>query len=114
MVPYQFGVDIFSELKNIINEKYELVTLDVVVNELKKIAKGRGKDAVAANVALELVKDKKVKILKTDREHADRAIVDMADKNTLVGTNDIALKKKLKNVGVKTIYLKALKHLAID
>jgi hypothetical protein len=110
-LPHQFNVDIFEEINRIMEEEYELITLSSVIGELKKISESRGNDAVAAKIALELVEKKNVKVINTNNKNVDNAIVAIADKNTIIATNDKALKKKIKNKNVKVIYLRGKKHL---
>lgn len=100
----RFRVDL-NEIENILEEPYELSTLDLVIDELKKI---KSKDA---KVALELIKLKGIKVLKSKKTDVDDAIVALADKSTIVATNDIELRKRLKT---KTIYLRARKYLGIS
>lgn len=108
-IPYQFNVDIFEEIDRIMEEDYELITLDKVVEELKRMK--RGKDAVAAKIGLELIEKKNVKVIKTGDKKVDNAIVKLANKDTIVATNDRILRKKLKYKNVKTLYLRSKKHL---
>jgi len=108
-IPYQFNVDIFEEIDRIMEEDYELVTLDKVVEELKRMKKG--KDAVAARIGLELIEKKNIKVIKTDEKKVDNAIVKLADKDTIVATNDRVLREKIKNKNVKVLYLRSKKHL---
>ena len=111
-IPYQFKVDIFEEIERLMEENYELVTLDKVVEELKKIK--RGKDAVAAKIGLELIKKKNIKVINTDVNKVDNAIVKLADENTIVATNDKNLRKNLKNKNIKTFYLRSKKHIVMS
>lgn len=107
MMPHQFGVDIFEYLKD-----YEIETLSPVIEELKKLAKKRNDDGIAAKVALKLTKENKVKIIRT-KETADKAILDLAVREKCaVGTNDKALIEALKENHIKIIRLKQKKFLA--
>ncbi len=110
-IPYQFNVDIFEEIDRIMEEDYELITLDRVVEELKNMIKSKSKDAVAAKIALELIKKKNVKVISTDEKKVDNAIIELADENTIVATNDKILRKKIKDKNVKVLYLRSKKHL---
>jgi len=112
-LPHQFNVDIFEEIDRIMEEDYELITLNPVIEELKKITKSRGKDAVAAKIALELIERKDVKIINTNEKKVDNAIVVIADKDTIVATNDRELRQRLKHKSIKTIYLRNKKFLEI-
>jgi hypothetical protein len=103
-----------EEIKEIVDEPYQLFTLDLVVKELKKISDSRGRDAGNAKIALELIKINEINILNSSKTNTDKAIIGLADKGTIVATNDIELRKKLKKLEIKTIYLRAKKHLDMD
>jgi len=113
-LPYQFKIDIFEEIKRVVQEDHEILTLDCVVEELKKIAKGKGKNAIAARVALELMEKKGVKILRTKKRNTDKVILSISDENTIVATNDKELRGKLKDKKIKVLYLRSKKHLVIE
>lgn len=110
----RFGVSI-DEIDRLINERHELVVLRSVMNELKSIAGGQQEEAKFAKVALMLIDLRGAKIIESEKR-TDEAVVEVAskDKDAIVATNDIELKKKLKDMDVRTIYLRSKKHLAID
>ena len=114
MIPYQFNVDIFEEISRIMEEEYELIIFDKMIDELEKIAELKGKDAAAARIALSLIKKKEVKIISTNEKTVDNAIIDSVDENTIVATNDKVLKEKLKNKNIKIIYLRNKKYLEMS
>jgi len=106
MVPVQFKVDIFSELG-----EYELVTLDNCIAELKKISKGKNRDAVAAKIAMKMTEGR-VRVVSTTVKITDTAIVNYARKHgCAVATNDQNLMKTLKKYGIKIIRLRQKKYL---
>ncbi|MCK4634242.1 MAG: nucleotide-binding protein [Candidatus Aenigmarchaeota archaeon] len=114
LLPANLKVDIFAEIEKIMDEKYELVTIHPVSRELRGLARGKGKDAVAAKVGLQLLEKKKVKVLDIEEWDADKAILKMAEKeNIIVCTLDMELRKKILEMGRKTIYLRAKKHLIL-
>lgn len=93
----QFKIDIFSEIERIADFRYNIYILDKTIDELKNIIKTqKGKNKRAASLALQLIKVKKVKKLKTKQGKTDDLIVDIADKDTLVATQDKNLRKRLK------------------
>ena len=53
MMPSQFRIDLFEELRDLLGS-YEPVVLTDVVNELKRLSGGHGKDAAAARLGLEM------------------------------------------------------------
>jgi len=112
-LPHQFKIDIFNEIDRIMEENYELFTLDSVVYELKKLSKSKGKDAIAAKIGLELIKKKNIKIINTGEKNVDKAIVAISNEDMIDATNDKILRKKLKNENIKTIYLRSKKYLKI-
>jgi len=83
------------------------------LKELQKIATNKGKSGSWAKLALELIKLRNIKILETE-QNPDKAFLNLADKNTIIATNDSNLRKKLKSLGIKTIYLRAKKYLEVS
>lgn len=112
-LPHQFKIDIFSEIDRIMEENYELFTLDSVIDELNKLSESKGKDAVAAKIGLELINKKNIKIIKTREKNVDKAIISISNKDTIIATNDKILRKKLNDKNIKTIYLRSKKFLKI-
>jgi hypothetical protein len=110
----RFGVSI-DEIDRLINERHELAVLRSVVNELKTIAGGQQQESKFAKLALMLIDLRAVKIIESENR-ADDAVIELAtkDKDVIVATNDVELKKKLKDLGVRTICLRSKKHLVID
>jgi len=116
LIPYQFKVDIFSEIERICSFNFKLYVLDKTIEELNKIiAEQKEKHKEAAKFALKLLKIKKIKIIDTNSsDDTDNVIVDYASKKDyFVATQDKALKRELINKGVSVIILKQKKTLEI-
>ncbi len=111
ILPAQFKVDIFSELRKF--GRPELYTLDLVVDELKKLAKAQGRSAVNAKLALDLLKKKNVEVLKTKekKKSADDELLMMAGMGYIVCTQDAGLIKRLKAKKSMAVTLRQKKHL---
>lgn len=103
----RFKIDL-DEIERFVIKPYKFFTIDKVVKELKSI---NNKNAKAA---LKLIELKKIRIIKTREKDADKALVNLANKDSIIATNDIELRKKLKSLRVKTIYLRKRKYLAIS
>ncbi len=112
-IPYKFKVDVFKEIHNLISEEHEITTLDGVVRELEHMSEERGEDASAARIGLELIEKNQVKIILTHERNVDDAIVELANDQTLVATNDKELINRLKTKNVKVIYLRGKNRLVL-
>ena len=110
MIPGQFGVDIFSELKRLGFDTCLIPRASV--RELEKLySEARGRDKSAAKIALSLL-DRCTVIEKNG--FVDDIIMDMAaGKDAAVLTNDTELKKRLCSKGVTIVYLREKTHLSI-
>ncbi len=110
MIPGQFGIDIFMELKRLGFDSY--VVPRASVRELEKISmQGRGKDRMAAKIALSLME--RCTIVEKDG-FADDVILDLAaSSEDAVLTNDIVLKKRLCSKGVTIVQLREKTHLSL-
>jgi hypothetical protein len=116
-VPLQFRIDIFEELKNLLNRNFELVLLSPIQRELERMAKtGTFKIAKDASYALKLAKKcTLVEVNAHSFSSPDDTIVEMAREwNCTVFTNDRLLRKRLRNINVPVIYVRQKSHLEID
>lgn len=116
LIPAQFKVDIFSEIRRICGFSYELAAVPETVAELEGIIsskKSSGKDKKAARLALKLLKAFKVKVLKNRKlyKRADEAILAIADKNSCVATQDRELRRRLREKAASLIILRQKQYL---
>lgn len=116
-VPLQFKIDIFEELKTLLNMNFEPVVLSPIKRELEMIAeKGSPKMRKLSYYALKLAEkcvffEVKGKISCSP----DDVIIEMAKKwKCPVFTNDRELKKKLRNISVPVIYVRQKSRLEIN
>jgi len=112
MVPAEFGVDIFSELAALGFDEW--IVPPGVARELEGIAsRGRGKGRGAARVALALMD--RCRTIETGGTigNVDDSIVELAvEMKVAVFTNDAELKGRLREGGVKVVYLRQRSYLA--
>ena len=112
LIPFQFGVDIFSEFNRICHFNYKLFIFEQSVNELKNIIeKQSGISKKAAQFALKLVKLKNIEIIKSDEKDVDSLILENLDRNLVVATQDIRLKKELLKKDASVAILRQKKYL---
>ncbi len=107
LVPGQFRVDIFEEIRDIIEGDIVFVITHSVKKELEKISKSKSKDSTASKLALSFIKRKNLQVIEGNGRNTDEEIVNLADENTIVATNDKLLQKKLKEKKIKVIYLRS-------
>ena len=114
MVPFQFNVDIITELEKLL-PSYKLTTPSFVINELKGLKRNnKGKTRLNANLALKLANSSKIEIKDIsllENETVDDALLRVSE---VLATNDIELKNRAKNKGITVAYLRQKKYIAID
>ncbi|WP_305513982.1 PIN domain-containing protein [Methanobrevibacter sp. V14] len=114
MVPFQFNVDIITELENLL-PSYKLTTPSFVINELKGLKRNtKGKTRLNANLALKLANSSKVEIKDIsllENETVDDALLRVSE---VLATNDIELKNRAKNKGITIVYLRQKKYIAVE
>ena len=114
MVPFQFNVDIITELEKSL-PSYKLTTPSFVINELKGLKKNsKGKVRLNANLALKLANSSKVEIKDIsllENETVDDALLRVSE---VLATNDIELKNRAKDKGITIVYLRQKKYIAVE
>ncbi|SEK44073.1 SSU processome protein Utp24 [Methanobrevibacter gottschalkii] len=114
MVPFQFNVDIITELEKLL-PSYNLTTPSFVINELKGLKRNKNaKTRLNANLALKLVNSSKVEIKDIsllENETVDDALLRVSE---VLATNDIELKNRAKDKGITVAYLRQKKYIAVD
>jgi len=95
-------LDYNEEIGNLINEGLELVVPDQVIGELErlKVKAKKGKDKDACDLALKLLKNNKVKVVKPVGKTVDNAMINLAreDPKNIVCTLDREMRHELGRV----------------
>ena len=114
MVPFQFNVDIITELEKLL-PSYKLTTPSFVINELKGLKRNtKGKSRLNANLALKLANSSKIEIKDIsllENETVDDALLRVSE---VLATNDIELKNRAKDKGITVAYLRQKKYIAVE
>lgn len=119
LIPGELGVDIFSELERIMEEKYKVCIMEATMRELEELIERKRKSQEGFNAKLGYImaKQKNLKTLKgSSSTYADDSIVSYAEKNpdkVIVATQDKELIKRLNKINVKTIGLRQKKYLIL-
>ena len=114
LIPAQFKVDIYTEIKRIMTVPYELYVLDKTLTELDVIIEtSRGRNKASAKLAKAILEARKPKTLKTtSKDYVDKLILGLT--GYIVATQDRELRAELKRKGIKTIVLRQKKYLILD
>jgi len=113
----RFKVDIFEELTNLLNQRYDPVLLSPTYREILKIAeKGSPQMRQQASVALKLAEKCRMVSIEQGYEetHDDVVVRIAAEWRCPVATNDAALRKRLRNISVPVIYLRQRSRLEME
>ncbi len=102
----KFKIDLFSEIDRVCLCPYDIIILEKTIEELKKINNKNSK------LALELIE--KIKPLKHYGKDVDSIILEIADKETIVATQDKLLKEKLKKKQIPVIIIRQKKYLCLN
>jgi uncharacterized protein len=116
-VSLKFKMDIFEELKNLLNRNLDFILLSVVKKELEMLAeKGSPQERKNAFYALKL--SEKCKLVQVDQPkgiQVDDVIVKVVGEwHSAVFTNDSLLRRKLRDISVPVIYVRQKSRLELD
>lgn len=116
MMMIQLDVDIVTQLKLLLPSYYDLIVPSPVISELKKLTKNsKGKDKLAAKIALKIAEQPPFKTVKiSQNDHVDNILLNYCNKNDLLCTNDKILRKRAKKRGISVVYLRQHKFLEVD
>jgi uncharacterized protein len=114
LIPGDFSVDIFTELRRVIDGRFQVCVLEATLDELERLSnKGKGRLKRSALLGLQLLRDKGVLIVPSERNvDADSVLVDIAVPGIdIVATQDKELKARLMKKHIGVIVLRKKKYL---
>lgn len=104
----KYKIQIEKELDRIIDSNYKIYIIDKTLDELKKLRENN-KTKLQAKIALEICSN--FKAIETNKDKlVDDLIKESIDNNTIVATNDKALKSSLK---CQVIVVRSKSHLEL-
>lgn len=116
LIPFQFRIDIFDSIEALIG-RFEPIVLSTTLEELKKLSMGKSeKTRRYALSALELTKKCKVIDVKAEpgESHDDVVLRVAREGQFIIATNDSKLRRRLREAGVTTIFLRQRAYLQVD
>lgn len=113
-IPAQFQLDIFEEMANLLNKRFDPILLSPTQKELQRLAEeGSPKTRQQASLGLKLAERcRLVNVERGPKETHDDVIVRLAAKwKCLVATNDRELRKRLRKLEVPVVFLRQRRRL---
>ncbi|KYK22854.1 hypothetical protein AYK24_01725 [Thermoplasmatales archaeon SG8-52-4] len=109
---FEFSIDLEYELTRLLG-KYKIILPSPIVDELKFLSKAdNGLKKQKAKAALELIK--RYEIVHAEGT-GDDSIFNLAKKsNGIVVTNDMELRRRIKDLSLKVIFLRGKKKLVLE
>lgn len=102
----KFKVNFFSEINRILDSNYKICIIDKTLDEIKNKA--------MLKLITELLNANNVEIIKTEGDYkVDDLILKTVDKDFVVATQDVGLKRRLKNKGVLVITIRQRRYLVL-
>ncbi len=111
LVPFQFGVDIFEEIRRLVPGA-RIVVLRGTIRELEKIAERGVKERKYATLAKKLLDINRVEIINRDGP-VDSELVRLAREGAIIATNDRKLKRRVWEAGGRVIALRERNRLEL-
>ncbi len=101
----KFKIDVISQIKEN-HPKKEIAIIDKTLDELKNL------NSLNSKTAINLIKNKKIKIIKTKKDKiVDDLILEYVKKEDLIATQDKKLKKRLKEKNIEIITIRQKKYI---
>jgi hypothetical protein len=114
MTTTQFPVDVVVELENIL-PSYKLLVPSYVLEELEKIKRrSRGKNRIAASVAIKIAENPPFQVRKMELDRKERVDDALLRHSRVLCTNDRELRRKARKKGIPVVYLRQKRYLSID
>lgn len=109
LISHQFRINVMAAMEKLLHQPHEFVICRAIENELKGIAKGRGRAGIAARVALKMAEKNKFRVLPGEAGSADEWIVNYcaANPGTIVCTNDIILRRALRGTKARIVVMRS-------
>ncbi|RME52857.1 hypothetical protein D6783_03525 [Candidatus Woesearchaeota archaeon] len=113
LLPGQCGIDIFTEIRRLLDQPHEICIVEPTLKELQTIQQtGKARDQRAAKLAADLIKHKALKTIScSTSRYADDALVELARPGVYVATQDAALQQRVKEKGGSVIGVRQRKYL---
>ncbi len=100
----------FEEIKQKV--PCEFYTLSRILYELKGLGKGDKKVKKEVSIVEQILKNNAVKVIDSSKENVDEELIELS-KDYVIATNDKELRRKVKEAGGKTIFVRSLTYVDV-
>ncbi|MEM5799317.1 MAG: hypothetical protein QXZ43_01465 [Candidatus Aenigmatarchaeota archaeon] len=107
----KYKIDIFKEIEKNFQQPIELSITESVLKELDGISRSKKQSSVYARLSIHLIEKNNIKILPSRYKYTDRDILNLADRDSIVITNDKNLKELLKKRNIRTLSIREFKKI---
>jgi len=108
----EFKIDVFTEIKKKFGA-VEFITPGQVMGELEEISKRDEKKKRQIMLIKEIMDKNHVRIVVCEAKNADSAL-EMLSQKAIIATNDKELRKRIKSVNNKIIFLRKQKYIDLE
>ncbi len=116
MIPLRFGVDVFEEAERVLNQPPEYYVTRSVLEEIARLKQDASPSFVKELSFAEKLAERcsVLEVEAEDEETVDESILRTAIENRMiVGTADAELRRRLREVGVKVLFLRQRRYLEL-
>ncbi|OGI12630.1 hypothetical protein A3K64_03430 [Candidatus Micrarchaeota archaeon RBG_16_36_9] len=92
----------------------DMFVLDSTIYEIEEITKRKSTEASLAKLALEYVKRKGLKILKSKETNTDSSLLEYSKEGYAIATHDRVLKNRIKKAGGKIIFIRQKRYVVFE
>lgn len=115
LIPLRFGVDVFNEADEALNDITEFYVSSRVLDEIK-LLKETAKPSFEKELLFALKMAELCKVIEDKSSGlVDDSLIELAKKHDMIlGTSDSELRQKSRAQGVKVVYLRQRRYLVLD
>jgi rRNA-processing protein FCF1 len=116
MLAAKFHIDVISETERLLQRRIQFSVLDIVVGELKGLARRPSAAGRDARVALQLISTRKIhRVASDEQSNADKALIEASGQpGIIVATADLELRRAIRDRGKPVIILREKAKFELD
>ena len=112
-IPFEFKIDIISELKRIIGSDFNLFIYSGTIDELKDIEKKKTKNRKFLPLIMTMLHRYNIKIISSKKKYIDEQILENLNEKIIVATNDKELRQKILSESCRVVYMRQKRYLEL-